>query len=103
MRFLLTAEPFGAAEALRIGLVQEVATPEALLERAIAIGERHRGAGSARRARHAGERAPRASARDEARPRALRRAEITKLMASDDAREGLQSFLERRAGRFTGR
>jgi enoyl-CoA hydratase/carnithine racemase len=34
--------------------------------------------------------------------RALR-AEIRELMATDDAREGLQSFVERRAGRFTGR
>ena len=31
------------------------------------------------------------------------RAEIQALMATDDAREGLQSFLERRVGRFTGR
>ena len=29
--------------------------------------------------------------------------ELQKLMASDDAREGLASFLERRQGRFTGR
>ena len=40
MRFLLTAEPFGAAEALRIGLVQEVLPRERLLERAVALGER---------------------------------------------------------------
>ena len=34
MRFLLTAEEFGAAEALRIGLVQEVVPAEAHVQRA---------------------------------------------------------------------
>src|SRR5579864_6188803 len=37
MRFLLTAEPFDAREALRIGLVQEVLPREGLLERAVKI------------------------------------------------------------------
>src|SRR5262245_37072465 len=37
MRFLLTAEEFGAAEALRIGLVQEVVPPAQLLGRARAL------------------------------------------------------------------
>ncbi|HEY5241742.1 MAG TPA: crotonase/enoyl-CoA hydratase family protein, partial [Polyangiaceae bacterium] len=102
MRFLLTAEPFGAAEALRIGLVQEVLRREVLLGRAVAIGERI--AGQAPQ----GVRATLANARlaeregEVAAARALR-GEIQKLMATDDAREGLQSFLERRAGRFTGR
>jgi enoyl-CoA hydratase/carnithine racemase len=102
MRFLLTAEPFGAQEALRIGLVQEVTTREALLDRATAIGERIAAQAPL------GVRATLASARlaeregEQAAARALR-AEIVRLMASDDAREGLQSFLERRAGRFSGR
>jgi enoyl-CoA hydratase len=102
MRFLLTAEPFGAAEALRIGLVQEVTTRDALLDRAIAIGERIAAQAPL------GVRATLDSARlavregPEAAARALR-PEITKLMATEDAREGLQSFMERRAGRFTGR
>jgi hypothetical protein len=29
--------------------------------------------------------------------------DLKPIMASDDAREGVQSFLERRAARFTGR
>jgi enoyl-CoA hydratase/carnithine racemase len=37
MRYLLTAETFGAAEALRIGLVQEVTAAGSELERAAAI------------------------------------------------------------------
>jgi enoyl-CoA hydratase/carnithine racemase len=101
MRFLLTAEPFGAQEALRIGLVQEVTTREALLDRATAIAERIAAQAPL------GVRATLASARlaqrdgEQVAGRALR-SEIVRLMASDDAREGLQSFLERRAGRFTG-
>ncbi len=102
MRFLLTAEPFGAAEALRIGLVQEVTKVEALLDRAVAIattiaaqaplGVRATLA-SARLAEREGERAAATALRDQ----------IVELMSTDDAREGLQSFLERRAGRFSGR
>jgi enoyl-CoA hydratase/carnithine racemase len=102
MRFLLTAEPFGAQDALRIGLVQEVTTPAGLLERAVGIAERI--AGQAPRA----VRATLANAQlaqrqgDEAAAKALR-GEVMALMASEDAREGLQSFLERRTARFTGR
>jgi enoyl-CoA hydratase/carnithine racemase len=102
MRFLLTAEPFAAAEALRIGLVQEVVPREALLDRAVAIANRIASQAPL------GVRATLASARlgqregHEAAARALR-SEIVRLMATDDAREGLQSFLERRTGRFSGR
>lgn len=102
MRFLLTAEPFGAAEALRIGLVQEVVAANVLLERAVAI------ATTIAAQAPLGVRATLASARKaeregEASAAGALRAEIVRLMASDDAREGLQSFLERRAGRFSGK
>ena len=102
MRFLLTAEPFGAAEALRIGLVQEVVAGDALLARAVKIAE------TISAQAPLGVRATLASAHlaeregPEAAAKALR-AEIGKLMATDDAREGLQSVLERRAGKFSGR
>jgi enoyl-CoA hydratase len=102
MRFLLTAEPFGAPEALRIGLVQEVVSTDALLDRAIAIattiaaqaplGVRATLA-NARLAEREGERAAATALRPE----------TMKLMASEDAREGLQSFVERRMARFSGR
>jgi len=102
MRFLLTAEPFDAREALRIGLVQEVAPREALLDRAVAVAERIAAqAPLGVRATIASARAGQREGQDAA-ARALR-GQITRLMQTDDAREGLQSFLERRAGRFTGR
>jgi enoyl-CoA hydratase len=102
MRFLLTAEPFAAAEALRIGLVQEVAPRDKLLERAIAIAEKIAAQAPL------GVRATLASARvglhegAEAAARALPR-QLAPILGSDDAREGVQSFVERRAGRYTGK
>ncbi len=102
MRFLLTAEPFGAAEALRIGLVQEVASRDKLLERATAIAERVAAQAPL------GVRATLASAHKafregpEAAIKSLRPM-ATRLMATEDAREGVQSFMERRAGQFQGR
>jgi enoyl-CoA hydratase len=102
MRFLLTAEPFGAAEALRIGLVQEILPRDALLEKATALAEKvaaqaplgvQATLASARRAVEQGERAAAVALR----------AEILALMKTDDAREGVQSFLERRAGKYAGR
>jgi enoyl-CoA hydratase/carnithine racemase len=102
MRFLLTAEPFGAAEALRIGLVQEVTPRDKLLERTTAVAERIAAQAPL------GVRATLASAHKafregpEAAIKALKPV-ITRLMASDDAREGVQSFIERRAGNFQGR
>jgi enoyl-CoA hydratase/carnithine racemase len=102
MRFLLTAEPFGAAEALRIGLVQEVTPRDKLLERTTAVAERIAAQAPL------GVRATLASAHKafregpEAAIKALKPV-ITRLMASEDAREGVQSFIERRAGNFQGR
>lgn len=102
MRFLLTAEPFGAAEALRIGLVQEVVPGDRLLARAVALAEVIAAQAplgvqatlrSARLAEREGEQAAAAALQGE----------IMALMKSDDAREGLASFLERRAGAFQGK
>jgi len=102
MRFLLTAEPFNAADALRIGLVQEVVPRETLLDRSIAIAEKIAAQAPL------GVRATIASARKalaegpHAAAKALR-PEIVRLMKTEDAREGVQSFRERRAGKYLGR
>jgi enoyl-CoA hydratase len=102
MRFLLTAEPFGAAEALRIGLVQEVTPRDQLFDRALAIAEKiaaqaplgvQATLASARVALHEGEAAA---------ARALP-SQLAPILESADAREGVQSFIERRAGKYTGR
>jgi enoyl-CoA hydratase/carnithine racemase len=102
MRFLLTAEPFGADEALRIGLVQEVVPNDRVKERAVTIAERiaaqaplgvRATIASARKAQREGHAAAVAALRPE----------IVRLMKTEDAQEGLRSFLERRAGKFTGR
>ena len=101
MRFLLTGEEFGAAEALRIGLVQEVVPAGQQLDRALAL------------ARLIAAQAPlgvagtlanaRVAARAEAEAVAHLRTLLPPLLASDDAAEGVASFLERREARFTGR
>ncbi|WP_437662704.1 crotonase/enoyl-CoA hydratase family protein [Sorangium sp. So ce1182] len=102
MRWLLTGDEFDAREALRIGLVQEVVEPDQVLPRAIELAERVAAqaplaiAATMRSARTAvleGERA----AMNGLLP------ELKQLMATEDAQEGLASFVERRAGNFKGR
>ncbi len=104
MRWLLTGDEFGAAEAHRIGLVQEVADDAAaalalarevartIADRAAPLGVRAT-LTSAHLARKEGE----AVAIERLRPA------VVELFASDDAAEGVQSFVERRPARFSGR
>lgn len=102
MRWLLTGDEFGAEEALRIGLVQEVAEPGTHLERAIALAE------TIAAQAPLGVAATLASARyalpgeeEQAAKRLL--PDLKPILASDDVREGVASFVERRAAKFTGR
>ena len=102
MKLLLMAEEIGAAEALRIGLVQEVVAHGEHVARARAIA-----AVIAEQA-PLGVQASLANARvaavkGEAAATEHLVAVIPEVMASEDAREGVQSFLERRVGRFQGR
>jgi enoyl-CoA hydratase/carnithine racemase len=104
MRWILTGDEFDAAEAHRIGLVQEVASDaQTALTRAREIAHT-----IADRAAPLGVRATLASAhraRDEGDAAAIAdlRPEVTRLFGTADAAEGLQSFVERRAATFTGR
>jgi enoyl-CoA hydratase len=102
MRWLLTGDEFDAAEALRIGLVQEVVANGKQIERAIEIAEtiaKQAPLGvratieSARKMQSEGFDA----AKDYLTP------QILELFKSEDAKEGVQSFLERREGNFRGR
>jgi enoyl-CoA hydratase/carnithine racemase len=102
MRFLLTAEEFGAQEAHRIGLVQEVVEPGQQLARATEIAQRIAKQaplgvqGTLANARVASEEGI-AAARDHL------RGLLPAIMTSEDAAEGIRSFIERREGNFTGR
>lgn len=102
MRYLLTGDEFDAAEALRIGLVQEVVQPGRQLDRAREIAHTIARqaplgvSGTLRNARLVTAEGERLAA-DRLLP------EIKALAGSDDAREGVQSFIERREAVFTGR
>lgn len=102
MRYLLTGDEFGADEALRIGFVQEVVDTGTELARAIAIAEVIAAQAPL------GVQATLVSSRLEAREGeaiAMDRLlpDLQPIMTSDDVKEGIQSFVERRAARFTGR
>jgi enoyl-CoA hydratase len=99
MRILLTGEELCAQEALRVGLVQELAARGQQLERALAIAE------TIARQSPVGIRATLASARlarEKGASAAFARMlpDLQQAVASDDAIEGLNAFLERREPRF---
>jgi enoyl-CoA hydratase len=102
MRWMLTGGEFDAAEALRIGLVQEVVEPGRLDERALEI------------AREVASRAPLAVRATRASSlAAVERGPVSaldtlveearRLIGTEDAMEGMMSFVERREARFRGR
>lgn len=102
MRYLLTGDEFDAAEALRIGLVSEVVAPEQLLDRAVDL------ASAVARQAPLGVRESLLSARmavEQGRAAALEQLlpAARSLMHTEDAAEGVRSFIERRAGDFKGR
>jgi enoyl-CoA hydratase/carnithine racemase len=102
MRYLLTADEFSAEEAYRIGLVQEVVAPGQQVSRALALAQ------VIAEQAPLGVRATLASARialtlgeEEAARRLM--PDLLPILQSEDAREGVQSFIERRKGNFKGR
>ena len=102
MRYLLTADEFGAAEALSMGLIQEIAEPGQQLERAMAIAQRI--AAQAPLGVQATLRSARIGLLEgEARAAAHLRDDMRTILASGDFREGLASFRERRSASFLGK
>ena len=102
MRWLLTAEEFGAEEALRIGLVQEVVAAGTQHDRASQLA--HLVAAQAPlgvRGTLLNARVARDHGVDAAREDLV--AHLQAVLASDDAAEGVASFVERREATFTGR
>jgi enoyl-CoA hydratase/carnithine racemase len=102
MRYLLTGEEFGPEEAYRMGLVQEVCPEGELVERASALAER-----VASRA-PLGVQATLESARiavEEGSGAAIEAldGQLEVVFSSEDAAEGMQSFLERREAEFEGK
>jgi enoyl-CoA hydratase len=102
MRWLLTGDLFDAKEAHRIGLVQEITAPDALDQKARAIAD------SIAKAAPLGVMATLKNAwiAEAEGPDAAARALLEQaraLMGSEDAAEGMLSFIERRDGRFRGR
>jgi enoyl-CoA hydratase len=102
MRYLLTGDEFDAEEAARIGLVQQVVEPGEQVTAALAVSRTI--AAQAPLGVQASLRNARLAAREgEAAAAGRLFPELTALMATDDAREGVQSFIERRDASFTGR
>ena len=101
MRWLLTGDEFDAAEAYRIGLVQEVVPAGQQVDRAIEL------AGRIAAQAPLGVRATLASARgglnDPTAALSRLAAALQPLLTSADAAEGVRSFVERRRAVFTGK
>jgi enoyl-CoA hydratase len=102
MRWILTGDSFDAAEAHRIGLVQEVVPDGAQFDRALELAERI--AAQAPLAVQATLASARMAVRDgAAAAEAALQPALARLAATEDARIGMESFLARRPAEFIGR
>ena len=102
MRWILTGDRFDAQEAYRIGLVQELTEPGTQIERGREIAERIAAqAPLAVQATLANARTHLAAAEGRALAEMMKNARG--LMSTEDAREGMMSFVERREAKFKGK
>ena len=100
-RYLLTGDEWSAQEAFRMGMIQALCEPGEQFNKALEIAERIANAaplgvqGSLRSSQ---------IARDEGELAAIDRLfiDLVPVMASDDMKEGIQSFIERRPAKFKG-
>jgi enoyl-CoA hydratase/carnithine racemase len=103
MRWLLTGEEYDAQEALRIGLVQEVVEPGRQLERAVDLAQMIASRSAPLGVAATLSSAHRARTESEAAAFARLESDMVDLFGTEDGREGLLSFVERREARFVGR
>ncbi len=103
MRWLLTGDEYDAAEAHRIGLVQEVTEPGRQLERAIEIAERIATRSAPLGVRTTLQSAQRALAEGDPAAAARLTPDMVSLLQTADGAEGMMSFIERRPANFIGR
>lgn len=103
MRWLLTGDEYDAAEAHRIGLVQEVTEPGAQIERAIELAEQIATRSGPLGVRATLESAHRALHEGDAAAAENLNAEMVSLLSTADGIEGMMSFIERRPANFTGK
>lgn len=101
-RYLLTGDEFGAEQALRLGMVQDVVADDQVFAAGLAMAEKV--AAQAPLGVQASLESSRASLDGPAQEEAQRLvARLAPLMDSEDVQEGVASFLERRAANFQGR
>jgi enoyl-CoA hydratase/carnithine racemase len=102
MRYLLTGDPWTAEDAYRMGMVQYVTEPGKQLEKAMELARKVASAAplgvrsilkNARLAEREGEQAA----------KKVIYQEVADVMKSEDMKEGLQSFIERRVAVFKGK
>ena len=102
MELLLTGEPIDAERALALGLVNAVVAPEELQDKAFELAEKIASkaplaVAAIRRAVHTGTDIPIDDALK------AERIEFTRVFDTQDAREGVSAFLEKRPAAWQGR
>ena len=102
MRWILTGDTFDAAEALRIGLVQEVVPTGTQYQRALEIAKRV-SAQAPLAVQAALANAKLAVREGDAAAEARLQPELVRLVATEDSRIGMQAFLSRTQAEFTGK
>ena len=103
MRWLLTGDEYDAAEAHRIGLIQEITEPGAQLDRAVGLAQAIASRSAPLGVQTTLASAHRALAEGQGAAAARLNGDMVALMQTEDGAEGMRSFIERRAANFTGR